>query len=886
MKRIGPQSREAKTEGAATGSTTQPRWWLLFALPTTAILVLYLAPLILGLETLYLRDVFSAHLPLKAAQHLPSPPELAGAEVQPTSVFPAAVAPRIAGGQPLLGNLNAVSLYPNNLLYRVAPTLWSLNAHFWIHWLLAPWGVWWLGRVFGLSHAAAWAGASAYAASGFFASQMNLYNLVAGSALAPFLAAALVVAVAPRKPGKDGQSLEGRLPGMLRRPWDLVLLALLWWLMLLAGDPMLAALALLLALIAALCRHGLRETVLAPRVWFPAALAGLAGTLMAAPQLLAMSRILPLSARAAGGLSSEEVLRTSFKPLMALDWLLPFAFGRPDRLAEGRFWAAPLYDGIPPLFYTLYPGILAFALAVAGMAIWALSLRARAAQGREKSPPSPGINSVSTADPLERSAQRRLGLFALLILSGGLFFALGAANPMVRWLVETFGGGGLRFPVKLWPAVSLGSALFAALGAEAFLRRGPKSLLLALAPLAAIFTAALAFLLLTPELATELLRGLVPASWPDAFVASERTRWLSLSALSLGLLATFAALIVATQRRPRTSLALLLALHWATQLALLSPTLPTDAAAPYSPEAIQSSPLAQHLPPSSRIVHGSYDRLFGAQNPAQEYSGIDAFHDYNRRRAFEMAPMIGILAGRRYDLNLSPEGLSSFLTKAARDALRQGNDEQRLRLLTAWGVDRLLLHRPLAPAARPLARPLGQAVGPTRTITAYALDAAPPVSFLTRVSVAPSLSHALGRLSSPGFDPRQEVVLAGRELQRAAPGAVSTGASSTGDLEILALDRQRLIVELHAEQPGALVWQRSHLPLYRATVNGEEAPVEIANLHRMAVRLPAGHHRVEIAVEDSRQRDLALAILGVLLLLILALRSRPEAPAPSLREAA
>lgn len=148
-------------------------------LPTLVLLVVAVWPLISGERTLYLRDVANTHLPAKWSQ----------AEAMREGRLPI-LDPLRDGGQPALGNPNTVPLYPDNLLYLVAPTLWAFNAHFWLHLLLAPWAFWWLGRVWGLSSRAAWAAGACYAASGFFLSSLNLYNLVAGYALAPALVAA------------------------------------------------------------------------------------------------------------------------------------------------------------------------------------------------------------------------------------------------------------------------------------------------------------------------------------------------------------------------------------------------------------------------------------------------------------------------------------------------------------------------------------------------------------------------------------------------------------------------------------------------------------------------------------------------------------------------
>ena len=156
-----------------------PRHLLSHALPTLLLLLLAVWPLVRGSHTLYLRDAANTHLPARWTQ----------AEALRDGRLPL-LDPLRDGGQPALGNPNTVPLYPDNLLYLLAPTLWAFNAHFWLHLLLAPWAMYWLARVWGAGRRAAWAAGVCYALSGFFLSSLNLYNLVAGYALAPALVAA------------------------------------------------------------------------------------------------------------------------------------------------------------------------------------------------------------------------------------------------------------------------------------------------------------------------------------------------------------------------------------------------------------------------------------------------------------------------------------------------------------------------------------------------------------------------------------------------------------------------------------------------------------------------------------------------------------------------
>ena len=196
---------------------------LAYVAPTLLILLWAALPLIRGTHTLYLRDVLNAHLEKKVVQ----------VTAMEEGYLPL-IDPLRDGGQPLIGNPNSVALYPDNVLFLVASTFWALNAHFWLHFLLAPFTGYWMARSWGFRKEAAWAAGVCFAGSGYFLSTLNLYNLVAGVALTPALVAAML-----------------ELSDRSLRVSRLVAAALIWTLLLLSGDPMTAAAALFLALSAA-----------------------------------------------------------------------------------------------------------------------------------------------------------------------------------------------------------------------------------------------------------------------------------------------------------------------------------------------------------------------------------------------------------------------------------------------------------------------------------------------------------------------------------------------------------------------------------------------------------------------------------------------------------
>ncbi len=736
---------------------------LLYVLPPFALLAWVIFPLARGSDTLFLRDVFVTHLPMKQAQ----------GEALANGRMPL-VDPYRGLGQPLAGNLNAAPFYPDNLLLTERSPLWALNAHFWLHWLLAAPAMFWLGRAWGLSRRAAWAAGVVWAFSGYYLSQLNLYNSIACVTLTPaFVAACLGVAGA-------------------RRNLHLALAGALWALLLLAGDPMLAALALLLGA-SALVARGWSESRRATKTAEPAAGTGLVpsrlsswlstgrsvwraglaplaaalalGTVAALPQLVELARIVPGSFRAAYGYSLTAATAASFDPRQALEILVPLVFGRPDLLGPEGFSGHRFYGGSPPFYFSLSPGLLALALTGVG-----LRWRPVAAW------------------------------WSLAATAVGLFFAFGRFNPLGVWL---FALPGLRYPVKFFLPIAVGAAILAGLGFERLFARD---------------------------------EGLAPR------------RLGAGRAAALG--------------------AALLALHAASQLVLLAPLYSTDAALPYQ----IPSPVLDRVPASSVVVHGGSGGLFGQSTLAAGRFPEPRSLWLTRRALYEVYPAAGALSGRRFAFNASPEGLDSFWSRVAQAAVAGSPDRERLRLLAATGVDRLLLNRELpeallSPEQAGAARL--EATWPSfgRELHLYSLPGAlGDAQLLGTVSRAADPDGFFRRLTAPAFDPAVEAVALGTGPALEGP---------PGEVRVLANEPERFAAEASSERGGLLVLRRAYLPLWRAKVDGKRVRPVVANFYLLGVEVPPGRHRVE--VEVSRRPlsiSLPLSTLAWLALGLVALRRR------------
>lgn len=89
------------------------------------------------------------------------------------------------GGQPLAGNPNALTFYPDNVLYLILPAHVAFNLHFILHLLGGFLAMRALCEARGTSRGAALFAATVWALSGIAVSSTSLYNLVTAIALVP-----------------------------------------------------------------------------------------------------------------------------------------------------------------------------------------------------------------------------------------------------------------------------------------------------------------------------------------------------------------------------------------------------------------------------------------------------------------------------------------------------------------------------------------------------------------------------------------------------------------------------------------------------------------------------------------------------------------------------
>lgn len=392
-------------------------------------------PLVTGERSLVLRDVVTSHLPLKwfgAA-------ELAAGRIPATH-------PAWALGQPFRGDPNALAYYPGNLLYLALPFWSAFNLHYLIHWLLALLGMRRLARELGQGEWAALLAGCTYAGSGYLISALTFYNLIAVAAWAPWLLAGLA------RPSRRGTLAAGVAGGL----------------MLLAGEPLSAALVAPLALLVAVRRRGWGAGLGAT------ALAGGVAVLLALPQLVSTLLVLPATYRGAHGVPAAQAAANSLEPWRLWELVLPLPWGALSEAPPRAHWAFGILPWAPYVL-SLHVGVAGAALALGAArrrwaAVAAAALAAAWAGGL-----APELTARLTLG-LFRYPQKLLFPFTLAVaLLAGWGLERGAGDRRCARAVAAAGGTLLAAALLAWAQPA---ALAAALG-RAFAPGAPPALLAA-----------------------------------------------------------------------------------------------------------------------------------------------------------------------------------------------------------------------------------------------------------------------------------------------------------------------------------------------------------------------------------------------------------------------
>jgi hypothetical protein len=121
----------------------------------------------------------------------------------------------------------------------------------------------------------------------------------------------------------------------------------------------------------------------------------------------------------------------------------------------------------------------------------------------------------------------------------------------------------------------------------------------------------------------------------------------------------------------------------------------------------------------------------------------------------------------------------------------------------------------------------------------------------------------LPRMLRGDFDPRTTVLLE----RTAATGGPTNAARIAITSQRIA--REQIEVTLNADAPGYIVIAQTHHHVWRARVDGSDAPVLKANHAFQAVPVPAGQHTLSLACADGYLRAGGAVTVAALLACLL-----------------
>ncbi|HEY7599121.1 MAG TPA: YfhO family protein, partial [Candidatus Limnocylindrales bacterium] len=152
--------------------------------------------------------------------------------------------------------------------------------------------------------------------------------------------------------------------------------------------------------------------------------------------------------------------------------------------------------------------------------------------------------------------------------------------------------------------------------------------------------------------------------------------------------------------------------------------------------------------------------------------------------------------------------------------------------------------------------------------------ALPRVFLVGRQQTVASEGEALRTVTTPGFDGRSVAV-----TEKAVAGIPSSGAGgSSGSASLVSYGAEKVVAKASARRRSLLVLTDVHFPGWKATVDGEEVPIERVDYLLRGVVVPPGTHTVEFTYEPASFRAgwiiAVLGLLAVLAAVIVGLRRR------------
>ncbi len=574
-------------------------------------------------------------------------------------------------------------------------------------------------------------------------------------------------------------------------------------LMLLAGEPALAALGFVAAFFSAVTGTGRRVKLIALM------LAVTAGVLVISPWLLEVVRSSGFSSRRLRGFSWREFSAAAFHPLRFLETPFPFVFGDSSRLVSGGFWGFAVMQGNQPYLSSLHFGVVSSLLAFLAAARFA------------------------------RREARPWFLVACASLFVALIRWIPGAEAVYQALTPVHA---LRYPLKAMLVFTVALSVLAALGLDRLLGepRSEKARVWFAGFLG--FGLFLGLAALVAKLFPSLLMKLLLLGWDPAWRSNPEVVLAPiLEAVPLrAALSAFFVLAVGVSIKvpPGGSVS-----RWGLTVLCAGELLLN------SFRIIPAVPAAWYEIPSPLVekAAGLGGRVFeiAGKDLDAVRKGVLGREPFDDVRSVALAQITqgwaisGAPSGLRYAYDQDPDGSYSLLDRMARDLIMSRDWPLRVKWLRAAGVRSIIADE----------IPAGLGVTPLATEGRFGLpatlyridDALPAVRRLSDVRGSASVTEAVHVVESPDFDPETMAVIAGRKPW---PGVKAKDPSAFARLVSELADE--VTVETDGVHAAYLFIDRTFTPRSVAYVNGQRTAPVAAYIHLTGVAVPAGRSTVRL----------------------------------------
>jgi hypothetical protein len=663
-------------------------------------------------------------------------------------------------GQPMRDNPNLLLRYPTVHAPR------ATGIHLFLHFVIGLIGMRFFLRSMGCSAEGAVFGAIAFALSGYVVSSVSFLNASTTIAWMPWLLHAAI-----------------RLREDLK-PWIGAAIAVTaTTLLILGGEPVVAAMAMVVALLLVL-RRPFRAVALAGAI--------VAALALTSPVWWDVITMAGQSRRVVTGYDFDEAVSASLHPARLLETFVPFLFGRPDRIVAGAWWGFRVSRGEFPYLYSLALGVVPLAIVAAG--------------------------------------RRRAFWLALAAVS--LLIAFGGYLPGARALYELLPLGAIRYPIKAFLLTTLAVAVLAAFAFDD-LREGRCSMRARKVFVgAALVTLALA---------------VVVAVGPGRIVAMFQARWWDpawrtssaevigpvVAAMPMRLLfvaAAFAAIAYAITGQRGT---LLIVITTLDLVMAARPLLPTVPAGTYE---VPSSFVKTAASLGGRLFERAGKDIDAVRRGRYGVYAADDVRGLIAAQTRQGWALAGAPHGVRYAYDRDPDGSYTWRNDIVSLSFDRKPWDVRLRWLRAAGVKGVIAYRlPSIEGLTPIATSEGEGV-PNEL---YRIEGTLPE--VRRVSIgvrAESVQKAMDLFEASAFDWRTTIVVErGDPLNGIDPDARVMNVQLLSDF---------MECDTSGGRPGYVFVARSFSPRATASIDGRKAQVFPANAHLIAVPVPPGTHHLRV----------------------------------------